>query len=190
MAVMEPIRDKGVLRAMANYYLSQGNLRNYVLLVLGTYTALRVSDLLGLRWSQVYDEDKRKFKTSIRLMEQKTGKSKTIALNNQALDALNMYLSQRKGTYLFSNHRRNERPLSRVQAWRIVRAAAQAAGAGDNIGCHSLRKTWGYHAWMEQNISPVIIMQIFNHSSFQITKRYLGVEQDELNRAYLSMKLF
>ena len=54
---------------MANYYLSQGNLRNYVLLVLGTYTALRVSDLLGLRWSQVYDEDKRKFKTSIRLME-------------------------------------------------------------------------------------------------------------------------
>ncbi|MBQ9408019.1 MAG: tyrosine-type recombinase/integrase, partial [Clostridia bacterium] len=108
----------------------------------------------------------------------------------QAVEALKLYHQKTRGEFIFSNHRRKEGPISRVQAWRIVRTAAQAVGAGDNIGCHSLRKTWGYHAWVDQNISPVVIMQIFNHSSFQVTKRYLGVEQDELNRAYLSMELF
>lgn len=190
MAATEPIKDKSILKKMADHCLENGNLRNYTLFVMGTSTALRISDLLSLKWEQVYDEKRHEPMHFLTLHEKKTGKLKTIALNRQVLAALEMYHAKSRGEYIFSNHRRNEHPISRVQAWRIVRAAAQAVGASGNIGCHSLRKTWGYHAWTDENISPVIIMQIYNHSSFQITKRYLGVEQDELNRAYLMMELF
>ena len=190
MAATEPIRDKRVLKQMADYYYSKGRLRDYVLIVLGACTALRMSDLLPLRWDQVYDEARNELKRSLTLRERKTGKIKTIALNAQALSALKQYLPQRNSSFLFSNHRRSESPISRVHAWRIIRAAALAVGARGNIACHSLRKTWGYYAWRDKNISPVIIMHIYNHSSFEITRRYLGIQQDELDQAYLTMELF
>ena len=63
MAATEPIRSKKHLRAMANYFLQRGQIRNYVLLTLGVYTALRISDLLRLRWEDVYDDERGRFRT-------------------------------------------------------------------------------------------------------------------------------
>ena len=188
MAATEPIRDKKQLHAMATYFLQRGQLRNYVLLSLGVHTALRISDLLKLRWEDVYDENTDKFRTHITLTEHKTGKEKTIALNKQAIRALRLYLPYRRSAYVFTS-RKGNRPISRVQAWRIIHGAAEAIGLTGKIGCHSLRKTWGYHAWTSGSVSPVVITEIYNHSSYEVTKRYLGVAQDDLDKAYLGMEL-
>lgn len=190
MATTEPIRNKQQLKALAEYFLKRGQLRNYVLIVMGTYTALRISDLLRLRWSDVYDEERREFCFHLTLTEQKTGKTKTIALNKQVLDALRLYFPHRRSDFIFPNNRREPNPLSRVQAWRIIHSAAVAVGVTGKISCHSLRKTWGYHAWTRKAVSPVLIMDVYNHSSYQITKRYLGVAQDDLDKAYLGLELF
>ena len=173
---------------MATYFLQRGQFRNYVLLTLGVYTALRISDLLKLRWEDVYDEESDEFRTHIAITEQKTGKDKIIALNKQAIRALRLYLPYRRGAYIFAS-RKGNRPISRVQAWRIIHGAAEAVGLTGKIGCHSLRKTWGYHAWTSHAVSPVVIMDIYNHSSYEVTKRYLGVAQDDLDKAYLGMEL-
>ena len=42
----------------------------------------------------------------------------------------------------------------------------------------------------ERRSISVVIMHIYNHSDFSVTKRYLGVEQDDLDKAYLGMELF
>ena len=55
MAATEPIRSKQELKELAEYYLRQGKIRNYTLIIVGVYTALRVSDLLRLTWADVYD---------------------------------------------------------------------------------------------------------------------------------------
>lgn len=190
MAATEPIRDKKQLKALADYYLKKGQIRNHTLIIMGVYTALRVSDLLRLKWMDVYDEERQVFRTHISLVEKKTGKTKTIALNKQALGALRQCYLQRRGDFIFANNRRNNTAISRVQAWRIIHAAAMAVGINGKISCHSLRKTWGYHAWTSKTVSPVVIMDIFNHSNYEVTRRYLGITQDDLDEAYLGMNLF
>ena len=188
MAATEPIRDKNELHAMAEYFREKGEFRNYALIVLGACTALRISDLLKLRWSDVYDEERGRFRVHIALTEQKTGKDKVIALNERAVYALRCYFPYRRGAYIFASQK-SDRPIDRSQAWRIVHEAATAVGATGHISCHSLRKTFGYHAWTS-GVSPVVIMDIYNHSNYEITKRYLGVAQDDLDKAYLGMDLF
>lgn len=188
MAATDPIRDRKQLNALAGYWFGR-NQRNYTLIVLGVCTALRIGDLLQLRWDDVYDEQRGEFRSHIVLTESKTNKPKTIALNQQALRALRLYHPGRKGTYIFASNRRHQKAISRVQAWRIIQAAALAVKAVGRIACHSLRKTFGYFAW-KAGVLPIMLMDVFNHSSFEVTRRYLGISQDDRDQIYLNMALF
>ena len=188
MAAAEPIRDKAQFRALADYFYQRGEFRHYALIVVGTYTALRISDLLNLQWTDVYDEGRGAFMEHINLTEKKTGKRKLIALNDNAVKALSIYFPYRHGNYIFAS-KKSDKPISRIQAWRIIRDAASAVGVSGNISCHSLRKTWGYHAWASSNVSPVVIMDVYNHSDYNTTKRYLGITQNDLDRAYLDLEI-
>ena len=178
MAATEPIRDKKQLKALGEYFLQRGQLRNYVMVVLGVSTVLRISDLLRLKWEDVYDENRKVFQTHVVVTEHKTGKTRKIALPH------------RRGVFIFTSNRRDDRAISRVQAWRIIRTAVEAVGISGKIACHSLRKTWGFFACRSGEVPLAVIVRIYNHSSFSVTLRYLGVEQDDLDKAYLGMELF
>ena len=190
MAATEPIRDKNELKKLADYFLDKGQLRNYTLVLMGTYTVLRISDLLRLKWSDVYDEERQAFRTHITIIEKKTKKERTIAQNAQVLGALRQSYLQRRGEYIFANNRKEPTAISRIQAWRIIHAAVVKLGIMGKIACHSLRKTWGYHAVKSGEVSLAVVVDIYNHSSYEITKRYLGITQDERDAAYLGVKLF
>lgn len=190
MAATEPIRDKSQLKALGEYFLQRGQLRNYVLVVMGAYTFLRISDLLRLKWEDVYDVERGQFRTHIVVKEHKTGKMRKIAIHKQALRALRLYFPHRRGDFIFVSNRKDGRAISRVQAWRIIHAAAAAVGIAGKIACHSLRKSFGYHAWTNNAVSPVVLMELYSHSNYEVTKRYLGVAQDELDSAVLGLELF
>ena len=193
MKATEPIRNRKHIREMGAYYLKRGKLRNYLLIVLGVQTGLRISDLLRLTWDDVRDEESGCFRSHLRLTERKTGKQKVVALSKPVLAALNIYFSATAANqphdFLFHSSRKAGSPIGRTQAWRIVKVAALAVGVAGCIGCHSLRKTLGYHAW-KSGVKVVLLMDIFNHSSFDVTKRYLGISQDERDKVYLNLALF
>lgn len=186
MKTTEPIRDKHQVKKLLMYYFNKGEIRNHLLIVLCVHTALRISDILRLNWEDVYDFEKRRIHTSVTIIEKKTGKSKTIALHKNIITALSAYLSSaRPGMPLISNYR-THKALSRIQAYRIIRAASEALEFSQRVSCHSLRKTFGYHSW-KGGVSPAVIMEIYNHSSLKVTRRYLGVNQDDKNAVYLGL---
>ena len=191
-----PIKKAKDLEKFKNYYKEiKPNHRNRLLIILGLNTALRISDILSLKWKYIYDFERKKYKNHIIITEQKTGKMSQIYINSNVLDALKdykEYLEQRNqiinpNTYLF-NHSNKNVPITRSQAFRIVKEAADYYSISGVISCHSLRKTFGYHAW-KQGASPALLVTIFNHSSFDITKRYLGIEQDDKDQIFKKIKL-
>lgn len=194
MSTTQPIRNPEELHKFKQYYLTQKpNLRNYVLCILGLNTALRISDILSLKWEDIYDLAASRPLSHILVTEQKTGKTNQIAVNHTLGDALNQYLAGFRTPpspedYLFQSRKGTNRPIDRSQAFRIVREAAVAMNIGPHISCHSMRKTFGYYAW-RQGASPALLMDIYNHSSYRITKRYLGIEQDDKDNVFLNISL-
>ncbi len=196
MSTMSPIKDKRELEAMKKYFLGKNEIRNYTLFCVGINTALRISDILSLRWKDVYDFKCRSFKKHLQLREQKTKKASSIFLNKEALNALKKLLTYcsksrlpiKENDFIFTGKKHTGKPLSRSQAYRIISGAAKVLKIAGNIGCHSLRKTFGYFA-ARMGIPSTMLMNIFNHSSFPITRRYLGIEQDERDEVFMKIAL-
>ena len=187
MSTTQPIRNQKELEKFKNFYLQEKpNHRNYLLIILGLNTALRISDLLKLKYQNIYDFDKKKIRKHLTITEQKTGKENIIYLNHELQKAIAECLdfqNHNGAEWIFPSQLQAEKPLSRQQAFRIVKKAARYAGISENISCHSLRKTFGYFAW-KQGVLPALLMEIYNHSSYKITKRYLGIEQDDKDEIY------
>jgi len=187
MSTTQPIRDLTHVRALSNHYLNKGEHRNHRLIILGLHTALRISDLLPLRWRDVYDFRHGCPLKTFSLYEQKTDKDKTVAINGAIVNVLNLSATDaRPNEFLFSNPNTGN-PITRTQAYRIIRNAGEELSLPGRISCHSLRKTFGYHSW-QNGVSPAVLMEIFNHSSLNHTRRYLGVSQDDLNAVYMGME--
>ena len=193
MSTTQPIRNKQLLQNFKNYYLTgHPDLRNYTLILIGLNTALRINDILHLTWGDLYSPELGRFHTHLLITEKKTGKETRILINKELLKVLLSYrktqLSVNSEDYLFPSPRKKGCPLSRYQAYRIVRKAAEEVGIDDVVRCHSLRKTFGYHAW-KMGTPPALLMEIYNHSSFQITKHYLGIEQDDKDAVFRDIQL-
>lgn len=181
--MVEPIRDKKKILAIKRNLKEAGNARNYLLFVMGVNTALRISDLLSIRIGDIVDKQG-EIKEYLFIKEQKTGRNAKIYLNEVVKQALEKYFESMKSidpdSYLFKSER-SDKPLERVRVWMMIQGWAKEAGLeGERYGTHSLRKTWGYQA-RKQGASIEQISEKLGHKSVTVTKRYLGINQEEIN---------
>lgn len=191
MGKTQPIKEIEQINLLKNYFLEKGELRNYALIVTGLNTSLRISDIVSLRWQDVYNYKENDYKKHLSIIEKKTKKVNTVAINSAIVTALTL-LSQKSiplpDRYIFLSQKGDNLPITRNRAFTIIRSASEALGFEENISCHSLRKTFGYQAW-KQGVPPALLMSIYNHSSYEITKRYLGIHQDERDQVFQNILL-
>ena len=171
MEFVQPLREKNCIEKVKNILLKNGY-RDYLLFVAGINTGLRISDLLKLKVSDVRD------KSHIEFRETKTGKNKRFYISPTLKTCFDIYIvSMTSEQFLFSSRKGNNRPITRVQAYKIINDAVKATGLCDKIGTHTLRKTFGY--WHYQQFKDVAVLQdIFNHSAPSVTLRYIGINDD------------
>ena len=89
MNTAQPIRREKDLVCFREYYRKEKpDSRNYLMMAVGLNTALRISDILEMRWGDVYDFERRRYKTHLFLIEKKTGKKSLVLLNGNIREAL------------------------------------------------------------------------------------------------------
>jgi integrase len=185
---VEPIRDPGKI-AEIKKFLEQKRKRDELLFIMGINMALRIGDLLSLSVGDVQD-DEGQILRAIHLREQKTGKSKRLPINTSVKNALTNYLMERAGCNpmepLFLSQKGGA--LSRSQAWRILKEAGESVGL-QNIGTHSLRKTFGYHVYKKSGGDLGLVQKLMNHAESKVTLRYIGIDGEKLDNTYMELNL-
>jgi len=180
MNFVQPIRDPEYIRVMKNF-LREKSERNYILFVAGINSGLRISDLLPLR---VLDA-KRPYFT---LVEKKTRKQKRIAITPSLQRELREYIKDKEDhEFLFKSREGINKPIGRSMAYKILNEAADYVSL-EEIGTHTLRKTFGYHFYMQYK-DVAMLQEIFNHSSPDITLKYIGINQDGMDKAIKGFKI-
>ena len=180
MTTVEPIRNLEHLRKLEDY-LAKKSKRDLILFTIGTNCGLRISDIVALNVGDVRN------KSHIRIVEKKTGKYKSFPINSKLKPMFEEYTKgKRSDEALFKTRFQNR--MDRFTAYRIMRKSFKLAGLPEKVGTHTMRKTFGYHHY--QKFKDVAILQkIFNHSSPQVTLRYIGIEQDQIDESYTNFVL-
>lgn len=180
----EPIKDLKQLEKMKEELkkVKNGEIF-YLVFEFGLNSGLRISDILKLKVKDVLND-------YICITEQKTGKHKKFPVNKELRKAINEYLNKRElnlNDFLFKSVRNYlDVNIHRSQVGRIFKKAAKNAGIKANIATHSMRKTFGYHYYKRtQNLA--LLQKIFNHSAPSVTLRYIGLDQEQIDDAYIHL---
>ena len=175
MKLVQPIRSKEVVSQMGEE-LKEMNDKYFVMFRIGVTSGLRISDILNLKVKDIKKE-------RIDVVEKKTGKTRTFKLKSKTkelcMDFIEANNLKDNDYIIYSNKKDSEgniKPISRQQAHHVLNLVAKKLGIED-VGTHTLRKTYGYHHYM-QNKDVVALQKAFNHSAPSTTLAYIGIDQD------------
>lgn len=165
-----------------------GDYRMSLLVSCGIFLGLRISDLLSLTWAQVLSE-------GFRIVEKKTGKVRGIVVNKDLRAHVEDCYSALRITD--ANQRcflgRTGNVITVQMVNRKLKTIKVRYRLKGNISTHSLRKTFARAIWENQNakgngsVALVYLSQLLNHSSPAISRRYLGIQEQELGQLYESL---
>ena len=88
--------------------------------------------------------------------------------------------------YLFTSRKGLNKPITREHAYAILKDASRAFGL-DSIGTHTMRKTYGYNIFLITGKDPVATKEALNQTDIHSTLRYIGINQDIVNKAIESL---
>lgn len=176
-----PIKDPAVLEQVKDTLLNnfQAGRRNYTVFQVGKATLLRVSDVLSLRYTDVFENNGAvKIRTYTR--DQKTGKPNTLYLKPVRKD-LKAYHTWLKDTnlhseWLFPSTKNDTRHITRKQYYKIMARTGDLLGI-NYLGTHTMRKTGAYKVYQQTDHNIALVMRLLNHSDQSSTLKYLGLDQ-------------
>jgi integrase len=168
---VQPIRDCAKIKEMKKRLAP----RDAFMFTLGINVGCRISDLLKLKVKDL------RGKTHLSIKESKTDKTKRFLINKGLQELVNNYTKKMNDEDWLFPSRKGDKPITRVQAYRVLNKVAQELGL-EEIGTHTLRKTFGYHFYKKTK-DVAMLQEIFNHSAPSVTLRYIGINQDSMDVA-------
>ena len=145
---------------------------------------LRVSELVSLRWSQLYADEK-----YLRIVG-KGSKERLVPISDRALHEIDNYLPWRQQLkikpgeedYVFLNRRGAH--LTRTMILIMLKRQAQEAGITKTISPHTLRHSFAT-ALLEGGADLRVIQALLGHESIGTTEIYTHISMQTLRREVL-----
>lgn len=181
---VEPIVELRDIRSIKK--LLSDSPRDKLLFVMGINSGLRAQDLLALK---VHDVRHLKLGERLRLKEKKTGKENVLIVNKEIKQMLDEFLGtdgHDDAHFLFKSRKGANYPLTTFAVTKMVKRWAEAINLKGNFGAHTLRKTWTFHQRKTFGVSWEVLAKRLNHSSPAITRRYLGIQEEEVEAILLN----
>ncbi|MGB3948429.1 MAG: tyrosine-type recombinase/integrase [Bacteroidia bacterium] len=182
--------DWNVMLGLTQRLKQDRQYRDCVLITTGCYFGLRIGDLLSLRWNDILNKDE------LVIIEQKTHKKRSVTINPKVHDAIEQYVKQRKAEnrfqpdgYIFSNRWCSSLTISYVNK-RLKVIFKKYNVSVQNPSSHTLRKTFGKRVYESDSKSEralVYLSEMFSHSSISVTRKYIGITQQQIADVYLSL---
>ncbi len=164
------------------------SLRNKAILELLYSTGGRVSEIVGLDLSDIFESnDVRVIK-----LRGKGGKERVVPMGSFSVRALNDYVvrvrpalqlknSKGKSEALFLNQRGTR--ISRQSAWQIVVDCAKKAGLTEGISPHVFRHSFATHL-LDGGADIRVVQELLGHSSVTTTQIYTLITIDKIRESY------
>jgi len=160
--------------------------RDLLLFTMGVNSGMRVQDLLSLRVEDVKDK---KVGERISVREKKTGKENVIVINKEIADCFKVYLKEIEPEdehFVFRSRKGANYPISTYRVTGLVKSWAAAMNIKGNHGAHTLRKTFCYIQRVHFGVPWEVLSKRLNHSSPSITRRYLGIQAEEVEEILMN----
>ena len=143
-------------------------------LVLEGNLGLRISDILKLRLCDVVRDGDR---FRLEVVEQKTGKRRIFTVPlviQQYMENYCLRCGIRRNDLIF--------PITERAVQKQLRIVCDYLGY-EGISTHSFRKFYATEIYKNSNYNIVLVQQLLQHSSAAVTQRYIGIQQQEIERA-------
>lgn len=170
--------------------MKEENNRLHLLITIQAMLGLRIGDVLKLRWKDFSNAE-------LSLIEQKTGKTRKMIVNDSLMEAVesefNRKFGIRKRDLIFINkHKTGSISISYVN--RQLKASFKKHGLdnGQQISSHVIRKSWCYKILEDNSFSEKAIFTIssmLNHANIETTMKYLLLDQREADNIYKSLTI-
>lgn len=167
------------------------NPRDLALFALGLKSGFRISELLSIKVSDVYQFGAVVKEVSVaRCYMKKKVEGRTVPLHNVAREALQVLIETENLEpyhFLFKSQKHANKAISASQAWRIIVGAAREAQITGKIGTHCLRKSFGMRVYQKLGKDLLRTQAAMGHRSISSTVAYLSFAQQEVTDAILSI---
>lgn len=168
-----------------------GDYKFSLLISIGVFTGLRISDLIQLRFNQFEETD------ILTVTEIKTKKQRRIKINQDLKEIVARLKSKMNvvdtNQFIFVN-KYGTKPIDKsyvnVKLKEILKKYNIILEG--NASSHLFRKTLGNRVLRLNNYSAesvILLMELFSHSSPAMTKKYLGIREKEIHDVYDSVRL-
>ena len=190
--------DNDEIRQVSGCFTGMYEVRNRGLFMLGVSTGGRISELLSLTISDVYQNKKPVgdllFKKSIVKGKEN---SRAVPVNQDGRRAINEVVRWHREHYrsvaskrpLFpSRHNSGTVPMHRQTAHAILKTAFMEAGLNGHIATHSLRKSFAQRLY-DKTGDIYLVQELLGHRNISTTQKYLGVNYADAKAAVEAIAL-
>lgn len=152
----------------------RGNNRIAMALLLEANLGIRISDILRLRLKDIV-KDNGRYRLDIE--EQKTGKKRTFTVPNEIYQMIKIYTLEsgiKNSDIIF--------PITERAVQKQLKIVCDYLDY-EGISTHSFRKFFATKIYIDNNYNIALVQQLLQHSSPEVTQRYIGISTQEIETA-------